>query len=86
MVRTCVDTNILRRLGATSGTHLRAGAIALGLAFPTQHVFALGSDTVFISGTAGITYDSNVFRLDSGQPPSPNETQQDSLSTGSALA
>jgi exopolysaccharide biosynthesis operon protein EpsL len=79
MVRICVDTNILRRLGATSGTHLQAGAIAIGLAFSTQHVFALGSDTVFISGTAGITYDSNVFRLDSGQPPSPNETQQDSF-------
>lgn len=77
-MRTCIDTNSLRRPNATLSARLCAGAIALSLTLPVQHAFALGSDTVFISGSAGVTYDSNVFRLDSGQNP-PGETEQDSF-------
>jgi exopolysaccharide biosynthesis operon protein EpsL len=45
----------------------------LTLPLAAQNVWALGSDTVFISGYGGITYDSNLFRLPNGvQPPGPN--------------
>jgi exopolysaccharide biosynthesis operon protein EpsL len=44
-------------------------SIALALAPIANNAIALGSDTVFVSGYAGVTYDSNVFRLSSDQSP-----------------
>jgi hypothetical protein len=38
-------------------------------AVTAQKALALGSDTVFISANVGLTYDSNLFRLDSGVIP-----------------
>jgi exopolysaccharide biosynthesis operon protein EpsL len=44
-------------------------AIPVTLQLAAQNVSALGSDTVFISGNGGITYDSNVFRVSSDLTP-----------------
>lgn len=41
-------------------------SIALALAPIANNALALGSDTVFINGNAGITYDSNLYRLSDG--------------------
>ncbi|MEO8627439.1 MAG: XrtB/PEP-CTERM-associated polysaccharide biosynthesis outer membrane protein EpsL [Betaproteobacteria bacterium] len=41
---------------------------------------ALGSDTVFISANAGVSYDDNLFRLDRGEPtPRVNASRDDLL-------
>jgi exopolysaccharide biosynthesis operon protein EpsL len=40
-------------------------SIALAFAPIAPNAFALGSDTVFINGNAGVIYDSNVFKLSS---------------------
>lgn len=42
---------------------------AMTLPFQAQNLWALGSDTVFISGNGGVTYDSNVFRVSSDLSP-----------------
>ena len=76
---TSVIIRNLRRLSATPALRLSIGALALGLALPVQNVMALGNDNVFISANAGISYDSNLFRLDSGVDPFPGESQQDSF-------
>lgn len=78
MMGTSVNIRNLRRLSATLALRLSTCAVALGLALPMQCVMALGTDTVFISGNAGLSYDSNLFRLDSGVNPS-GATQQDSF-------
>ena len=53
--------------------------MAATFAFPAQQALALGSDTVFIRASAGLTYDSNLFRLDSGVNPSTGEDHQDTF-------
>jgi len=79
MMGTSVNIRNLRRLSATPALRLSIGAVALGLALPIQNVMALGNDNVFISANAGISYDSNLFRLDSGVDPSPGVSEQDSF-------
>ncbi len=47
--------------------------VVLTLPLAAQNLWALGSDTVFLSGYGGITYDSNLFRLSNeAQPIGPN--------------
>ena len=58
---------------------LTACAMAATFVFPAQQALALGSDTVFIRASAGLTYDSNLFRLDSGVNPSTGEDHQDTF-------
>jgi exopolysaccharide biosynthesis operon protein EpsL len=44
--------------------------IALAFAPIAPNAFALGSDTVFINGNAGVMYDSNLYRLSDSLPES----------------
>lgn len=69
----------LRRRSATLALRLSTCGLTLGLALPVQEVMALGSDTVFISGNAGLTYDSNLFRLDPGRPNPTGVDQRDTF-------
>jgi exopolysaccharide biosynthesis operon protein EpsL len=67
-----------RRPNATSSWS--KGLVVLALLFAASDVLALGSDTVFISGSAGVSYDSNLYRLDTGiDPTTPNSHRSDTI-------
>jgi exopolysaccharide biosynthesis operon protein EpsL len=72
-----VNAKNLRRRNATLVTRSCAVALALNFAVSAQNAKALGSDTVFLSGSAGVTYDSNLFRLDSGVDPQAGDSHRD---------
>jgi exopolysaccharide biosynthesis operon protein EpsL len=59
-----------KTLGRLCATAPVTASTILTLAFGIPDASALGSDTVFISGYGGITYDTNVFRLSSELSPS----------------
>jgi exopolysaccharide biosynthesis operon protein EpsL len=77
MMGTSVNAKNLRRFGATLATRSCAVGLAVSLALSAQNAKALGSDTVFISGSAGVTYDNNFFRLDSGVDPQNGSSHRD---------
>jgi exopolysaccharide biosynthesis operon protein EpsL len=64
-----VSSNKDRRHSETSRGRVAACAIAVAAVAPMHDAFALGSDTVFIHGTAGVKYDSNLFLIDSSVDP-----------------